>query len=116
LNATTELEVYESEVFENAPSPYGIPFIVFPSIAGDSRIFLTPGHQPPNRLVIATFSWILRKNLIPVLTDRRPEDFLEWGFARYYRVPSQYEHIENFRIELQTGDTLKGTPVSYVEL
>ena len=111
----TETEVSASEVFKNATGPYGIPVIVFPSKFQDSRIYMAQGHLPPNRLVKATGNWIFRHNGIIFLVPRDPKTFLEWGFARFYKLPDD-GNVETFRIDLFTTDENGGIPVSFFEV
>ena len=92
-----EQEVEQSEVFEGAAAPYGIPVISFTPNSFDSKIYLTPGHAPISRWLIATFSWLSRKEGFLFLVQRTPESLYEQGYARYYKVPGDKEV---YRIDL----------------
>jgi len=109
----SETETDGSDLFtESFNNPYGYPVIHFKSNDVDSRIFMIQGHHPPIRRIIATFNWIVRNYAIYFLTNRAPDSFLEWGYAKYFAN----EEDDSIRIELTEGGALEGHPVTFFEV
>ncbi len=100
----------EQEIYEYADNPYGIPVIHFPSDSGDSTIFVTPGHIPPNKRALATLNWIFRTYRILIFSERDLQSFSEWGFASYEADGNSYN------ITIIHGGAAEGLPVTFMEV
>jgi hypothetical protein len=100
-----------SDVFDTAESPYGIPFICFPSYEGDAMTFMTPGHLPMSHRLAATFSYILRRYEIVLVVPRK--EFAEWGYATYTQ---RTDDANIWDIEVAVGGSVSGVPVTFCEL
>lgn len=102
-----ETEFDGEELFKASYNKYGYPVVAFASNDGDSMIYMIQGHHPPIRRVIATFNYVVRTQGIYFLTDRQPDSFLEWSFAKYF------SNDEDNSIRIELGST--GKPVTYFE-
>ena len=71
------------EVFKDQESPYGIPFISFPSSEGDSTFFVTPEHGLEKNRVVATVNYVLRTYQFVIFIAILFEEKRHEGWARY---------------------------------